>query len=186
MRKALLLISCINFVALGVDEIFYGLLDLTKHPQLNLFDKIIKPFTLASLFISMILLMIYIIRQISAQDQQLRKQGRKNTSSKNILRMKSQKIRPYKREALLQKALFLSFPIFGLIRPVADLMFPYTTASSKPVILLHWVSILGIHLCLLIYALLSKDLAHQARQQGIHTHHHIESPTAHIPLKSQR
>lgn len=158
MRIALLLLSGINVVLLGADEIFYGLLDLTKQPQLNQVDQIIKTFALASLFISLILLAIYVIRQITAQDRQFRKQGIVKISNIKLWRMKSPKVKPYKREAMLQFALFVSLPIFGLFRPTADLMYPYAAIPSKPVILLHWAGMLGMNLCLLIYAILSKDL----------------------------
>ncbi|EFH87718.1 hypothetical protein Krac_9064 [Ktedonobacter racemifer DSM 44963] len=79
MRIALLLLSCVNVVVLGVDEILYGLLDLTKQPQFNQIDQIIKSFALVSLFISLVLLAIYIIRQAVAQERQLKKQGRKKS-----------------------------------------------------------------------------------------------------------
>ncbi|GHO75025.1 hypothetical protein KSD_27960 [Ktedonobacter sp. SOSP1-85] len=158
MCKALLLLSGVNVVLLGADEILYGLLDLTKRPQLNQVDQIIKIFTLASLFISLVLLGIYVIRQMIAQDRQLRKQGIVNISNIKLWRMKSPKVKPYKRESILQFALFLSFPIFGLFRPIADLMYLYAMTPPKSVTLLHWVGILSMHLCLLIYAILNKDL----------------------------
>lgn len=158
MRIALLLLSCVNIVVLGADEILYGLLDIMQQPQLDQIDKIIKIFILASLLISLIILAIYVTRQITVKDRQLRKQGIVNVPKITLWRMKSLKVKPYKRESILQFALFLSFPIIGLLRPVADLMYPYATTPSKPVTLLHWAAILGMYLCLLIYALLSKDL----------------------------
>lgn len=159
MRITLLLLSCVNIVVLGADEILYGLLDITQQPQLDQIDKIIKIFTLASLLISLIILAIYVIRQITVKDRQLRKQGIVNAPKITLWRMKSLKVKPYKRESMLQFALFLSFPIIGLLRPVAYLMYPYATMPSKPVNLLDWAGILCLHLSLFTYAFLSKDLS---------------------------
>lgn len=157
MRITLLLLSCVNIVVLGADEILYGLLDLTKQPQLNQLDQMSKLFALASLFISLILLGIYVIRQITARDRQLKKQGRKIYSG-NILHTTSPKTRPYRRESWLQWALFFSFNIVGLLRAIANLLYPYATRTAKLETLLDYAGILGLHLCVLIYAILSKDL----------------------------
>lgn len=158
MRKALLLLSCVNVVLLGVDELLYGLLDLMKQPQLSQVDQIVKAFALASLLVSLILLGIYVIRQIIVRDRQLKKRGRRKVFSGNILHTTSPEIKPYRREAWLQWALFFCFNIVGFLRAVANVMYPYATRTSKLETLLDWAVIFGLYLCVLVYAALSRDL----------------------------
>ncbi|GHO83303.1 hypothetical protein [Dictyobacter formicarum] len=181
MRRILILVAFITCVVGGSGVILYGLTHSAQHEP----TRTILLAGLLLIFLTLIPLGIYVIRQMIAQDKQLRRYGIANISLWQLLRMKSEGTRPYRRETKLQLILFVScafvvlaFPIVGLCLPVI-MPDPYSSDAGKSDQQLQvefhqwqayqdtfsqtehfidWACCLEFPVGCLTYALLSKDL----------------------------
>ncbi|GCE29763.1 hypothetical protein KDA_52470 [Dictyobacter alpinus] len=181
MRRLLILVAFINVVVLGSGVILYGL----THSGQREPTKTVLLVGFFLIFLMLIPLCIYMIRQMIAQDKQLRRYGIANISTWQLLRMKCDGTKPYQREAKLQLILFIGCAFVVLSLPIISLslsaIMPYPDGSdigkSDQQLQVEWhqlqtykdtlsqtehfldaVCWLGAPICVLTYALLSKDL----------------------------
>ncbi|GLV57989.1 hypothetical protein KDH_48230 [Dictyobacter sp. S3.2.2.5] len=181
MRRTLIVVAFINCVVLSSSVILDGLMHSDQHEPARTFLLT----GLLLIFLTLIPLSIYVIRQMMAQDKQLRRYGIANISMWKLLRMDGEVTRPYRRETKLQFILFiniafvvLAWPIVGLCLPVI-MPDPYSSVAGKSdqqlqvelhqwqaykdtfsqtEHLIDWACCLEFPVGSLIYALLSKDL----------------------------
>jgi hypothetical protein len=183
MRKLLIAVSLLSLFLLGAWLLCNILAPATIAPSTILALPIIIGVPVALVEIG--ILFIYMIRQFLAQEPYLKRQCNKEGAKTNwqLLWRKDTKSRPYKREALLQAALFLSIVLIALshdtialflpstIPPPPGLYTPQTYQQQQEYeryerlkLILDAAEALSFPTAILIYACLSKDLSVLAKK----------------------
>lgn len=130
MRRTLILVAFINVVVLGSGVILYGLTHSGQREPTR--TVLLVGFLL--IFLMLIPLCIYMIQQERAKGKQLRRYGIANISTWQLLRMKSEVTRPYRRETKLQLIPLIGCAFVVLSLPIVSLslsaIMPYPDSSD--------------------------------------------------------
>src|ERR1700730_14695017 len=110
MRKTLIFVSFLSYLLLIINLACRLLPSALSSRILSwLLTPVVIVLVILLLLAPLVLLVIYLFRQILAQERQLKQLGFIKKSNREILQNKNEKLQRYQREIRLQLALFVSF-----------------------------------------------------------------------------